>query len=225
MGRSINIHYLLFSFAVILGLNLCNAQVYIGPKAGYQTSIMLLNNPDTLDRTFVASWMAGVSLMSQTHKNLGFQVELLYSNKGMLYYVNDTKTSYELRLSYAELPILTHAFLRFGQRLRGFVLAGAQVSYLFAGKEIRSGEEFVDQTFGFNLSEFNRLVYGVTGGLGVNYAIGTSKIQLELRYTHDIGYAYTNQLDYRPRSSQNQVFGANLTYFLPLSKGKKESEN
>ncbi|NDV78619.1 porin family protein [Dysgonomonas sp. 511] len=170
----------------------------------------------------------GLALRYLSEKNLGFIVELNYSQQGWEQDFSkepeQSQYAHTHKLSYLELPVLTHIY--FGRKLRFVFNLGPKLSYLISeseemNKELSDylssgnmGPGFVTHQYYRNADR--KIDYGLMGGLGLELRTGIGNFMLEGRYTFGLGDIYSNsKSDYFPRSA-NRVISAKLTYYIKL---------
>lgn len=177
-------------------------------------------------------FFGGIALRYLSEKNLGFIVELNYSQQG---WVQDFKEKdnpqyqgkgfeHSHKLNYFELPVLTHIY--FGRKVRFVINLGPKISYLASDSEsmsksleefLASGEANIDMvTHQYYRKAERKIDYGLVGGLGLEFSTGIGSFLLEGRYAFGLGDIYSNsKADFFSRSA-NRVISAKLTYYVKL---------
>lgn len=199
---------LLKPLACVLFLGLClvsesQAQTSIGVRSGYSTS-------SASYRITLGSFPRRITgFTSQTHalvieqffeKGAGGQIEFQLLTTG--YSATDTlNAGNETRFDYLKIPILSNFY--FGNTGRFHIKLGPHVGYLLNVRDISrvSENEWVIPTYGQPGDDPRKLMYGLTGGVGISKLFGRNTIQGEARFSYEFG---------RPET-QNRIFDLNFT--------------
>ena len=155
-----------------------------GIKGGVNLTNMFVN--DVSDENMKVGFNAGFFAKLPVTKGFSIQPELLYSSKGAKETYNnflEGKGEYRFNLNYIELPVL--AVINVAKNFN--VHVGPYISYLAAVniKDLND-DGTIDEIKELNAENFNRIDYGVAGGLGIDI----SNITLGARYSyglHEIG--------------------------------------
>lgn len=147
------------------------------PKFGIKGGVNLTNMyvEDVSDENMKVGLNAGFFFKLPVTKGVSIQPELLYSSKGAKEtYDNfiEGEGEYRFNLNYIELPVL--AVFNVAKNFNLHV--GPYVSYL-AGVNIKdmNDDGTIDDIAELDAENFNRVDYGVAGGLGIdisNFSIG-----------------------------------------------------
>ncbi len=176
-------------------------------------------------------YFGGIAVRYLSEKNLGFIVELNYSQQGWEqdFKVKDNPAyegfSHIHKLNYLELPILTHIY--FGRKVRFVFNLGPKLSFLLNDSEemneklanyLANGEAsggMITHQY-YRMAE-RKIDYSLVGGLGLEFRTGIGHFMLEGRYTFSLGGdIYSNsKADVFARSA-NRVLSAKLTYYVKL---------
>ena len=175
-------------------------------------------------------YFGGVAVRYLSEKNLGFIVELNYSQQGWEqdFRVKDNPQfegmSHIHKLNYLELPILTHIY--FGRKVRFVFNLGPKLSFLLNDSEeineklanhLANGEAdggMITHQY-YRMAE-RKIDYSLVGGLGLEFRTGIGHFLLEGRYSFSLGDIYSNsKADVFARSA-NRVLSAKLTYYVKL---------
>lgn len=198
----ITVQYLVIILLMITtGASTADAQRYyspelwIGGKAGATLSRMSFT--PTVRQKMVPGTMAGVSVRYTEEKYFGLIGELNVEQRGWKEDFEGYTFEYERRLTYIQMPIMTHIY--FGKKVKGFVNLGPSFGYML-GSTVKANFDYRNpaEVEGFpvrnrsveqmSMEVGNRLDYGITGGLGMEFVIkGRHAIQLEGRYYFGIG--------------------------------------
>lgn len=179
------------------------AQTSIGFKGGYTTSsgsyrITLGSFPRSL--TGVTAPTYSFIIEQFFDKNAGAQIEFQFLTTG--YAATDTiNIGNEARFDYLKVPILSNFYL--GNSGRFHIKLGPHIGYLLRAREISRPMEgnLVIPTYGRPEDDPNRIMYGLTGGVGLSKLFGRHTVQAEARFSYEFG---------RPES-QNRIFDLNFT--------------
>jgi hypothetical protein len=171
MKKSMNT---LFAAAVLVtGSLLFNAsdavaqgRTRIGIKGGLNASSLFYDNQGVSNKNERIGFHAGVFAQAPLGEFFAIQPELLYTTKGAsadynIVGFNGTNT---FKLNYAELPVL--ATFKLGQAVE--LQAGPYVSYLL-DSNINSNGAFGSGSSAINRDNFNKVDYGVAGGLNIYF--------------------------------------------------------
>jgi hypothetical protein len=159
------------------------------PKFGIKGGLNLANlyADDVKDENFKAGLNAGFYAKLPVAKGFSIQPELLYSNKGAkLSYdagIFGGEGEYRFNLHYIELPVL--AVINVVKNFN--IHAGPYVSYLAGANITRlDDEDNVNDVTDLKADNFNRIDYGLTGGVGLDF----QNLTVGARYNyglHEIG--------------------------------------
>ena len=155
--------------------------------------------------------------------------EDIYSSKG-----EKLPDSYTRKINYIQLPILANLGLGNEYKgLKGFLLAGPQISYVLSDHEERSstwtttitnGQETPDRSnnvyaqYGKALD--HKIDYGITAGLGIELTTGIGHFIVDARYYYGLSDLFGNaKKDPFSRSANGAIMGK-LTYLIDLKKSK-----
>lgn len=144
------------------------SRVRAGLKGGLNASSLFYDSQGVSNKSERIGFHLGVFAQAPLGEFLAIQPELLYMTKGASadYNVNflglNASGNNTFRLNYAELPVL--ATFKLGQSVE--LQAGPYVAYLL-NSDINSNGDFGNGTSGINRDNFNKVDYGVAGGLNV----------------------------------------------------------
>ena len=145
----------------------------LGVKGGVNLSNMFVN--EVSDENMKVGINLGVFAKLPLATGFSIQPELLYSSKGAKETYNnfiEGEGEYRFNLNYIELPVL--AVFNLGKNFN--IHAGPYIAYL-ASVNIKDMEDdgTIDEIAELNAENFNRIDYGLSGGLGIdiqNFSIG-----------------------------------------------------
>lgn len=181
----------------------CNAQklykshVHIGAKGGAALSSMSFS--PSVEQSMTNGFIGGLAFRYAEERHVGLVAELNIAQRGW-------KESFEVgepfeynrTLTYIQIPLMTHIFFG-GQRFKGFINLGPEVSYLI-GNSINANFDYGDvpnvpgfpvtnrMTEQLSMAVKNKFDYGITGGIGMECKLNhRHSITLEGRYYFGLG--------------------------------------
>lgn len=168
----------------------------IGVKGGMTLSNIQFS--PGVEQSMLQGMEFGVAARYSEEKLFGLMAEIKLSQRGWKENFKETDFTYQRRLTYVELPIMTH--INFGtKRFRGFVNLGPSVSYMLSSG-ITSNFDYTDpeSVEGFPVSNRhlnqmkmeikNRVDYGIVGGGGIEIRFhDRHSLMLEGRYYFGLG--------------------------------------
>lgn len=193
---------LIFFFSTFLSEYL-HAQTSIGVRAGFTESslsyrLTLGSFPRRVTGVSAPTYSFVIEQFFQ--KNAGAQIEFQMLTTG--FSGTDTvNIGNETRFDYLKIPVLSNFYL--GNTGRFHVKVGPHFGYLLQARDIsrESEGDLVIPTYGQAGDEPNRLMYGLTGGVGLSKLFGKHTLQGEVRFSYEFG---------RPEG-QNRIFDINFT--------------
>lgn len=155
-------------------------RVRTGIKGGLSASTLQFNNIDLTDRKERIGFHAGLFTQIPVGSAFAIQPELLYSNKGASsnYRALSQDSRASFNLNYVELPVL--ATIKLGNAAE--IQAGPYVSYLLNSNVSNTGGILGNSSINLNADQFNRLDYGLAGGVNVYFG----QLLLGLRYAQGL---------------------------------------
>jgi hypothetical protein len=149
----------------------------LSPKFGIKGGVNLTNMyvQDVSDENMKVGFNAGFFAKLPVTKGFSIQPELLYTSKGAKEEYNnfiEGRGEYRFNLNYIELPVL--AVFNVAKNFN--VHVGPYVAYLAEAniKDLKDNGT-MDEITDLNAENFNRIDYGVAGGLGIdisNFTLG-----------------------------------------------------
>jgi Outer membrane protein beta-barrel domain len=141
-------------------------RVRTGLKGGLNASSLFYDNQGVNNKHERIGFHAGVFTQIPAGEFFAIQPELLYTTKGAsadynIVGFNGTNT---FKLNYAELPVL--ATFKLGQAVE--LQAGPYVSYLL-NSNLTSNGDFGTGRGAINRDNFNKVDYGIAGGLNIYF--------------------------------------------------------
>lgn len=211
---------------VLLGTMCAKAQthyiphVWVGGHAGITMSEMSFS--PSVRQSMVQGMTAGLSFRYAEERHVGLIAEFNISQRGWKEDFEGAPFSYSRRLTYMEIPVLTHIF--FGSpKFKGFFNLGPVVGYMI-GDNIKSDFDYAhpDQVPGFPLTNRsteqmameikNKFDYGITAGAGCEFVVRRRHaFTLEARYYFGLGNIYP--------SSKKDTFSASRGTSIMITLG------
>lgn len=216
---------------VFLGIMGAKAQthyiphVWVGGHAGMTMSEMSFS--PSVRQSMVQGMTAGLSFRYAEERHVGLIAEFNISQRGWKEDFEGAPFSYSRRLTYMEIPVLTHIF--FGSpKFKGFFNLGPVVGYMI-GDNIKSDFDYAhpDQVPGFPLSNRsteqmameikNKFDYGITAGAGCEFVLKRRHaFTLEARYYFGLGNIYPSSKKDTFSASRGTSIMVTLGYMFRL---------
>ncbi|GAB3032106.1 porin family protein [Spirosoma pulveris] len=145
---------------------LAQGRTRVGIKGGLNASSLFYDSQGATNKNERIGYHVGVFAQAPIGEFFAIQPELLYMTKGAsadfnVLGVNGKNT---FKLNYAELPVL--ATFKLGQAVE--LQAGPYVSYLL-NSNINSNSDFGTGTAAINRDNFNKIDYGIAGGINLYF--------------------------------------------------------
>ncbi|MDE6628208.1 MAG: PorT family protein [Muribaculaceae bacterium] len=199
--------------------------VHVGAHAG--TTLSNIAFHPSVKEKMLQGMQMGLSFRFAEERHVGLVAELNLEQRGWKEDLNDTPLEYSHRLTYIQLPILTHIF--FGSRVvKGFFNLGPEVAYLI-GDKVTSNFNYLDpeavtgfpddfrQTAQMGMKVTGRFDYGITAGAGVEFIIRRRHcIQLEGRYYYGLGNIFPSSKADHFSASRNTSILISLGYMFRI---------
>jgi len=156
------------------------SRVRTGIKGGLSASTLQFNEVDFSNRKERIGFHAGVFTQIPVGSAFAIQPELLYVNKGASsdYRALGQDSRASFNLNYIDLPVL--ATFKLGDAVE--IQAGPYAGYLLNSGVSNTGGILGNSAINFNADQFNRIDYGLAGGLNVYFG----QVLLGLRYTQGL---------------------------------------
>ncbi|MGK0384013.1 MAG: hypothetical protein ACJAVL_000749 [Bacteroidia bacterium] len=206
-------------------VNTSMAQLYVGVKGGGTLNTVSGKADVGMEKEMTFGYGFGALVNVGLSNVFSLQPEVLYLQKGgrVASEISDDYT--QVTANYLEVPILAKAQFG-GEKFKGYAVIGPYASYWMGGKtktNILGNESNESIDFDTDIDDDgykqNRIDIGVTGGLGMQYAIGRGNIFLDARYgfgLSDRNKFKTNPEDYKKQSNRSAQLS--LGYAFRLSK-------
>lgn len=155
----------------------------------------------SVKETYLNGAIFGLSFRYAEERHVGLMAELNVEQRGWKENFQDHPFEFQRRLTYIELPIMTHIF--FGTRtFKGFFNLGPEVGYMI-GDATKANFPYMNLPSGvagfpanrryeqMQMEVSNRFDYGITAGAGIEFIIKRNhSVTLEGRYYYGLGNIY-----------------------------------
>ncbi len=222
---------LLLALALAATLFTASAQTHyegniaVGAKGG--VTLSRLKFSPSVPQTMLPGFMAGVTFRYIEEKHFGVIAELNLEQRGWKEKFDGLNYAYQRRLTYLQLPMLTHIF--FGNnKVRGFFNAGPEIGLLigtgtkanfdYANVELIEGFPTENrETDQYKLDVKNKFDYGISAGLGLEL-IGRNKhsFTLEGRFYYGLRDVFSNHSTDPFSSSSSMSIMVTLGYYYRI---------
>lgn len=175
---------------------------------------------------FLPGFTIGASMRWAEERHVGLVAELNFTQRGWSERFDNNDLSYSRRLTYVELPVMTHIF--FGsRRVNCFFNLGPQIGYMI-GSSVSADFDYQHptavtgfpanrQTAQMNMPVKNRFDYGITAGIGMEiYLTPRHSIFLQARYYYGLGNIFPSSKSDTFSSSRTNMISATAGYFFRL---------
>lgn len=194
-------------------------RVSVGAHAGMTLGEMGFS--PSIRQSFLSGFTFGGSFRWAEERHVGLVAELNVAQRGWRENFGESSFAYSRRLTYLELPVMTHIF--FGsRRVNAFINLGPQIGYMISSS-ISSDFDYDNpasvagfpsnrQTLQMSLDIKNRFDYGIAAGAGLEFYISPhNSVQLQARYYYGLGNIFS--------SSQKDHFSASRTSMITVTAG------
>ncbi len=192
----------------------------VGAKGGATVSQRSFT-PD-IPQSFIVGSMIGVTARYTEEKYFGLVAEVNFEQRGWKEAFGETAFSYQRRLSYIQVPFLTHIY--FGnETIKGFFNLGPEVGFLIgesykANFDINTINDNADfphlehPTEQYTEPVTGKVDYGISLGGGLELFMDKrNSVQLEGRFYYGLGNVFGN--------SKSDFFSASNGYSVMVSLG------
>lgn len=196
------------------------SNITVGGKAGMSLSRMSFS--PSVPQTMLNGMMAGVKLRYVEERNFGVIVEFNLEQRGWKETFEGTSYQYNRRLTYLQMPFLTHIY--FGStKFHCFFNAGSELGYMIASNtssnfDVNNFKNLTDfphvnrSTEQFAMDIKNRFDYGISAGLGMEYFVKRNhSVELEGRLYYGLGNIFG--------ASKSDVFAASRGMSIQIALG------
>lgn len=202
-----------------------DGNIAVGGKAGMTLSRVNFN--PGVEQAMLPGMTVGAMFRYIEEKNFGLVAELNMTQRGWKEAFDESDYNYSHRLTYLELPIMTHIF--FGnQRVKGFFNLGPEINVMlgdgiksnFSYQDAASLDYFINDNRHIEqmtLKVKNRLDYGICGGAGMELNLNSKhSLLLEGRFYYGLTDIFPNHKTDIFSSSNSMTVTVSLGYFFRL---------
>ena len=200
--------------------------ISVGARGGMTMSSMSFS--PAVKQSMVMGYNLGGVFTYAEERHVGLRAEFGVTTRGWKENFEDfgDQFSYQRRLTYINLPLMTHIFFG-GRRIKCLFNLGPEFGFMIANS-ISSNFDYANastipgfprnrQTEQMSMKVKNRFDYGITGGVGVEYIIDArSSVQLEARYYFGLGNIYSASKKDTFSASRNQTISVGVAYMFRL---------
>lgn len=218
-----------FSFVYVVAQRKFPVEWNVGVNAG--ATFSSLSFVPRINTKTMQGITGGVSARYISEENFGLIAELNYAQQGWVEdfskldpsVISQYKPAYTHRLSYLELPVMTHLY--FGRKARFVFNFGPQLSFLTSQKESMNAglssllaadadSSYINVRDQYGKKTDKSFDYGLVVGTGVELRTAVGNFMLEGRYYFGLGDIFnSSKSDYFSRSA-HRVLSAKLTYYI-----------
>lgn len=187
-------------------------EIYIGTSQG-GTASMLLFQP-TVKQDILFGYNGGLLFRYVTERGKALQVEVNYSQRGWA----EKEGLYARQISYLEIPVLMHLY--FGKKTSFFFNLGPKASFLLNEKVLYNKTENSSKEQHTH-AVYNNFDYGVTLGIGFQFAIKKQMFGLETRANFSLNNVFSdNKKNSYYNNSNNMNLAVNLAWLMRVNKSR-----
>ena len=142
------------------------------------------------------------------------QLELNYTQKGWSEDLDTINNSYNRKLNYIELPLITQIVIGKRPKMKVYVNLGTSFAYLLSEKEsVEVNNELYRREY-YEKKVENYFDYSGLGELGLilNSGIGQFQVGVKYQYTFTDLFKTTEESIFK--NSHNQLLNLSITYFF-----------
>lgn len=215
----------LTSFVTIQAQTHYTPKVTIGGKAGATMSSISFN-PE-VQQSMLTGMVAGVTFRYVEEKHVGLMAEINIEQRGWKEDFEEYPFSYEHKLTYIQIPLLTHIFFG-GKKFKGFINMGPEVSYMI-GESTSANFDYnnITSISGFPIENRmneqlytkvkNKFDYGISAGAGVEFIMKRRhSFMLEGRYYFGLGNIYPDNKRDTFSASRGSTISITLSYMYRI---------
>lgn len=183
-----------------------------GVKQGINYSSV--NFSPRIKQGLTLGYCGGIAYKYQNEKYFAIQLELNYTQKGWAENLDTINNSYNRKLNYIELPLITHVVLGKQPKLKFYINLGTSFGYLLSEKETLevNNEDFRREYYEKKVE--NYFDYSALGELGLISKTGIGDFQIGLRYQFTFTNLFKGTSETVYDYSHNQILCFSITYFF-----------
>ncbi len=197
------------------------AQFHIGIRQ--EVGLSRTNLVPSVKQNFIPATSSGIVMMLFPYTNAGIQLEINYTNKGYQLVSDTSEASYQQKLSYFEVPLLTHIYIGKRKNRIAFTV-GPQFAYRLQTKTKGNIDEAIIPAGHFMNTELTETTFdmAITGGIALSRKFIFGTLQLDLRYSHSLTNVFNFEVQEYSSWIQNQMFGVALSYIFTIGEKKED---
>ena len=203
----------LISLLTLFALSTTQAQVSLGPRAGYNPSTLTGENKN---KKYIAGFNAGVVVNIEFNRIFSIQPELSFSQQGYQLNTETNEPFIKENFDYINFPVLAKA--TFGRNaVKGYINVGPYTGYMISGKStvFINGEKFSGNIDFEKNENVNRIDFGIVSGVGLSFETGGGNMMLDARY--NVGLSpVSDKTVFEEGKDTNSVFAVTVGYLFPL---------
>ncbi len=183
-----------------------------GIKQG--VSYSSVNFSPGINQGLTFGYQGGLVYKFQNEKLFALQLELNYTQKGWTESLDTINNSYNRKMSYIELPLITQVVLGKRPKLKYYLNLGTSFAYLLSEKEdlVVNNEIYRKEYYDKPIEK--KFDYSVLGELGLTYYTGIGEFQLGVRYQLTFTDLFDSTDETVFDNSQNQLWNLSISYFF-----------
>ena len=182
-------------------------EFYLGTSHGGTISMLYFDPAVKQDALF--GYNGGIFFRYVAEKGKALQMELNYSQRGWA----EKDNLYARRLNYLEMPFLMHLY--WGNKTRFFLNLGPKAAYLLNENVLYNNTE--NSTKEQHIKKIhNKFDYGVTVGIGLEFAFKKQHFSLEPRANFSLNTAFSNNKRSAYSFSNNMNLAVNLAWMMQV---------
>ncbi|MCK5169833.1 MAG: PorT family protein [Bacteroidales bacterium] len=186
-----------YSFGIKQGINYSSVSFSPGVKQG-----------------LTLGYNGGLVYKYQNEKNFALHLELNYTQKGWAEDLDTINNSYNRKLNYIELPLITQVVLGKRPKLKYYINLGTSFAYFLSEKEnLEVNNELYRREY-YEKEVENAFDYSGLGELGVTYITKIGEFQAGVRYQLTLTDLFKTTSETVFENSQNQIWNFSITYFF-----------
>ncbi len=191
-------------FLVLICLSSSNAQIGIRAEAvfskinGDDVFTKSLTTAGTTAVNFQSGYGAVLTFQIPFGKHFSFQPEVHYIKRGFKISTTTGDTSLvgkinvdgSLSTQYLDVPLLFKFDIGSREHMHLYLIGGPYLGYALSGSinsSTTTGGQSTSSSSPFNFINYNRIDYGIIGGVGVGFPIGSGTLTFDARYNQGLG--------------------------------------
>lgn len=194
------------------------SELAIGVRQGYQFSI--INFDPAVPQGFNQGFTSGLVLQYLSQKQLGFQMEINYSQRGWNAPEYGQPIEYTKDIDYLEIPFLTH-FAIGKKTFRIVINAGSYLSYMIDARNSYFITTNIQEQYNYRIE--NPWTYGIMGDIGLAFRTRIGVFQATGRGANGFTDIFDSS-DTIFNASPEIFWGGQFSYLYRFGQKKKRKE-